>query len=606
MIKRVVLIVALLMASAEATAGQHRPESFGAVVGAGQSAEVRAANYTAMKACVDSAAAANVSISLPAATIEIDVPNNGSSASSTLKIKRDLQIIGADRRLSKLMFGPEAPTYGYSGFYAGPNTRVLFKNCTIEGPNDPGPKTKFNCLTYAILQTGLSYTSTGGRVYDTPGELRLDNVTIAGEWYTSIQGAHGDVPLVLINCDITGYTQCVTWSASFNAGKKLYAKNTYFHDAGLPGKGHLIYLSPCVSFEIDNCRFAGNFRYAIHHYGSARLAPKFARLSNSKFESTCADGIETTSTGLTEITNCTFETTRRAIALKGDTTIQGCTFNNGTGVTTYDIHSGVRVNISGSKFNGGGVITSVWRDCEWRITECEFVGKGSGSIAIANGAAGTQVHVDNCRFSGTWTRGIRISGGSYFVTNCSFAGTYAEAAIVYDDSKGEVDLLKVDNCTFKDAGRSLWAQSGASGKVTGSGNYFAARMPEVKLVRGDSAASAPDAGPGMYQKLELRKGRSPDRLTSAATLQPSFNYDSYRVSGTARINSIKLGGSDEVNRMCAGRLELVADGAWSLGEGGNIKPIATGARRVGEVVTLVHHPDAGFWVEVKNETRSRL
>jgi hypothetical protein len=598
MIQRTLIIVALLAAGAEVSAAQHRPESFGVVVGAGQPSAARAANYTAMKACIDAAVAANSSVLLPAATIEIDVPNNGSAASSTFKIKRNLSVVGADRRLSRLKFGPEAPTYDYSGFYVLPNTWVSFKNCTIEGPSDPGPKGKFNRLTYAILQTGMSYGASGAKVYDTPGELRLEGVNIAGEWYTSIQGAHGDVPLVLIDCDITGYTQCVTWSATFNFGKRLYAKNTYFHDAGLPGKGHLVYISPCVSFEIDNCRFGGNYRYAIHHYGSGRLRPKFARLSNSKFESTCADGIETANAGLTEITNCTFDNKRRAVSFKGNTTIQGCTFNNGSIATTYDIHSNVKITISGSKFNGGGVITSVWRDCTWNISDCDFIGTGAHSIGVANGAPGTQIHIDKCRFSGTWKRGIRAGGGSFLVTNSSFEGNYTEAAVIYDDTTGDVAELNVSNCTFKNAGRSIWAQNGASGKIKGKDNYFASRMPEVKLAGNNETTHLSESGMGMYQSLQLRKAASPDKLASNNVLGPSFNYDSYRVTGTARINSIKLGGRDDVTRMCAGRLQLVAEGRWSLGDAGNIKPLTTGARKAGEVVTLVYDPQTGFWVEV--------
>lgn len=586
MIKQTVMLLALLMAGAGVSAAQHRPESFGVVVGAGQSEAVRAANFTAMKACIDGAAATGASVLLPANTIEIDVPNNGSSAASTFKIKRSLKIVGADRRLSKLKFGPEAPTYDYSGFYVGPNTWVSFKNCTIEGPSDPGPKGKFNRLTYAILQTGMSYGSSGAKIYDTPGELRLENVAIEGEWFTSIQGAHGDVPLVLIDCDITGYTQCVTWSATFNSGKRLYAKNTYFHDAGLPRKGHLVYISPCVSFEIDSCRFGGTFRFAIHHYGSGRLSPKFARLTNCKFESTCAEGIETTNAGFTEIINCTFDTKRRAVALKGDTTIKDCTFNNGTGVNTYDIYSNVRINIIRCKFNGGGIVTSVWRDCTWNISDCDFVGRGAHSIGVANGAPGTQIHIDKCRFSGELRRGIVAAGGSYSVTNCSFQGSYSEAAVIYDDTSGDVEQLSVENCSFDTTGRSMWARSGASDKISGSGNFF--------------AASQPIARTGMYQRLQLRKGASPNKLASAATLTTSFNYDSYRVTGTASINHIKLGGSDDVTRMCAGRLELVAEGGWSLAEGGNIKPLTTGARRVGAVVTLVRDPQAGFWVELAN------
>jgi len=39
-----------------------------------------------------------------------------------------------------------------------------------------------------------------------------------------------------------------------------------------------------------------------------------------------------------------------------------------------------------------------------------------------------------------------------------------------------------------------------------------------------------------------------------------------------------------------------------LGEGGNIKPLSRGPRSVGEVIRLVHDPQAGFWVEVKDES----
>jgi hypothetical protein len=389
----------------------------------------------------------------------------------------------------------------------------------------------------------------------------------------------------------------VAWFASFNNGKSLRAKKTFFHDAGLgenlqdPVKGHLVYLSPPVSFDIDNCKFAGNLRYAIHHFGGSPLPTQFAILKNSTFESTCADGIETTDTGFTEITNCTFNNSRRAVAFKGDTTIQDCTFN-GTIVTTFDRHSNVRITISRSKFNGGGIITSTWPDCTWNISDCDFIGKDSGTIGIANGAPGTQTNVDRCRFSGDMRRGIVAAGGSYRVSNCRFGGSYAEAAVIYDDTSGEVEQLTVNGCSFELTGRSIWGKNGASGKVSGSGNFFSTSQPIAKA--------------GMYQGLELRKADSPERLASGNVLEPSFNYDSYRVTGALKINSIKLGGRDEVTRMCSGRLQLVAEGGWSLGDGGNIKPLTTGARRVGEVVTLLHDPQAGFWVEVKDESGRKL
>jgi hypothetical protein len=310
---------------------------------------------------------------------------------------------------------------------------------------------------------------------------------------------------------------------------------------------------------------------------------------------------------LTEIVNCTFETKRRAVAFKGNTIIRDCTFNNGTWVATYDIHTGVKITITRSRFNGGGVITSVWRDCQWEITDCEFAGGGPGRIGIANGAAGTSIKIDKCRFSGSWKRGIRAAGGSFFITNTDFQGAYAEGAIVYDDSSGDIGQLIVDKCTFKNTGRSIWAQNGSSGKIKGSNNFFAARLPEARRpARNNNTTDPAVAVQDMYQGLELRQGAAPEALVSGEVIAPSFNFDRYRVTGAGRITSIKIGGSEDVTRMCAGRLVLVAEGGWALSEGGNIRPLTVGARKVGEVVTLVRDAQAGLWVEVRNETGRKL
>lgn len=593
MFKQAVVTIALMILVSETCAAQHRPESFGVVVGSGQPEAVRAANYTAMKACIESAMAANQPIVLPAGTIEIDVPNRGSLEASALRITGNLKITGDGLRSTILKFGPESPAYRYSAFYVGPRTDVYFKNFTIEGPADPGPNGEFNAGTCGIRQVGSS-SGPSGTINDNPGRIRLKKVALAGEFYTGIMGDHGDVSLELTKCDITAYVQCVAWFASSNTGKSLLANSTYFHDAGLgadledPVKGHLVYLSPCVSFDINKCRFGGNFRYAIHHYGSSVLSPKFVRLSNSEFEASCADGIETTNTGFTEIISCTFDNKRRGVSLKGNTSIQDSTFNCSTGVTTYDNHSEVRVDITHCKFNSPAVavITSVWPDSVWNISDCDFTGRGSGSIGVANGASGTQITLANCRFSGDWKRGIYAAAGSYLLSNSDFDGSYSEAAVTYDDTAGVIGQMVVNNCRFNNAGRSIWAVNGASGKLTGDNNYFTGRQPNAKA--------------GMYQRLQFRKASSPENLASADTLTPNFNYHSYRVTGDSRINNVKLGGSDEITRMCAGRLQLVARGAWSLADTGNIRPLSTGARVKGEIVTLTHDPQTGIWVEVAN------
>jgi hypothetical protein len=529
-----------------------------------------------MNACLQAAQTTGQNVLLPAGTIEIDVPNRGTAAASTFKVLRNLQVLGVGPQLSKIKFGPESPPYEYSGFYVGPNTFVLFKDCTIAGPSNPGPNGENNRLTYAILQTGQS-----GPRYDTPGELRLHNVDVTGEWYTGIQGAHGDTLLELVDCDITGYTQAVHLSASYNYGKRLHARNTYFHDAGFVGKGHLLYLSPPVSFDIDNCRFGGNYRYAIHHYGSGALRPQYAILKNSLLESTCKDGIETTNTGLTQIINTVFNNRGRGVALKGDTLIQGCTFNPGSSLNTYDVHSNVTISIYQTRFNSAGITTSSWPNCVWNISGCDFSGTGSLS-AISSGALGSQFYIDNCRFTGSWRRGIMAMAGRYFVSNCSFQGTFLEGAIIYDDPTAVSAQVDVKNSTFSGTGPSIYAKNGASGKVTGSSNTFAGRQPEARV--------------GTFQLLQLGAQSSPNTIASASQISPHFNYSTYNVTGTTQIKNIMIGGNDVVNRMCSGRITLISNG-WSLANTGNIRPRSTAVRPRGASVVLIHNPQTDIWQE---------
>lgn len=575
----IVLMHFVICSAQQTTINGINPQSYGVVVGGGQPAAVKAANHAAMKACLQAAQTSSQAVILPAAVIEIDVPNNGNSAASTLKISRDLQVIGTDPMLSKLKFGPESPTYDYSGFYVGPSTNILFQDCIIEGPSNPGPNGEYNRLTYAILQTGQS-----GTRYDTPGELRLHNVKIKGEWYTSMQGAHGDALLELLDCDITGFTQCIQWSATYNYGKRLHATNTYFHDAGLPGKGHLIYASPPVSFDIENCRFGGNFRYAIHHYGSGTLRPQYAILRDSVLENTCSDGIETTNTGFTQIINTIFNNSGRGVILKGDTAVLGCTFNCMTGVTTYDNHSNVHVSITHCTFRtpSVAVITSVWPNCTWDISDSDFAGGGTGGSCVSSGAPGVQVSLRNCRFTGSWKRGLYASAGTYDVSGCTFQGTFGDAAVFYDDSSGQIGQMNVNNCSFQNTGRSVWAPAGASGKISGGGNSFAGRQPEGKA--------------GMFQLLQLGSRTAPSTIPSASQIAPHFNYNAYTVSGTAQINYIRVGSTEVINEMCGGRLTLISNG-WSLSNTGNIRPRSTARRPVGAVVVLVRNSLTNTWVE---------
>jgi hypothetical protein len=140
----------------------------------------------------------------------------------------------------------------------------------------------------------------------------------------------------------------------------------------------------------------------------------------------------------------------------------------------------------------------------------------------------------------------------------------------------------VKTSVFQQVGRSVWARSGLSGKVTGSGNTFASRQPEGKI--------------GLYQLLQLGNLASPTALSSASMIAPHFNYNVYTVNGTAQINYIKVGGTDVTDSMSAGRITLISKG-WSLSNSGNIRPRTTARRAVGALVVLAHDPATRLWIE---------
>jgi hypothetical protein len=569
------------------------PEAYGVVVGAGQPAAVRAANFTALNNCVQAAISSHQPVILPANTIEMDLPNLGCLDCSAIQVNGTLEIRGTDRALSKIKCGPESPTYHYSAFHAAPFSNLTITDSTIEGPANPGPNGYNNFLTTAIRQIGAVQDASGFR-YDCPGSVILQRVNIAGEFFNGIIGDHGDVLLELTDCDLTGYIQAVAWHAAFNTGKRVIARNTYFHDAGLTAtaadpkpRGHLFYPSPCVSLDLDNCRFGGNHNFAIHHYGSSNLAPQFVKINNCTFESTCHDAIETTGSGFTEITNCTFNNANRGVTLKGPALVTDSVFNGPTGVSTFDSHSNYQLSILRCRFErvtGVGIATTFWSQCNWTVLDCSFSGASPSAIAIGDGGIGSNMYLSNCTFSGTWGRGIHAVFGNYFLNGCTFSGSYSAAAVQHEDYSGTVNQIQVDNCNFLNTGQSVWGYLGASGVISGSGNQFSVNQPMTST-----------AG---YHRLKFRRAVAPNTLTSGSMLAPNFNYDSYRVSGSAAINNIRVGGMNEVDRMCSDRLVLIADGSWSLTNTGNIRPLHTGARAVGSTATLIHDPQTNIWSEV--------
>jgi hypothetical protein len=583
-----------------------RPETYGVVIGAGQPASVRRANFYAFQACVDDAVSGKRSIVLPPDTIEIDVPNLGSFWGSGVRVSRDkgrrLTVTGAEQNLSRIKCGPNAPSYEYALFIAGPDTSLYLNDLTIEGPSDPGGVDTNVRNTAAISQIGFTQTASGGIDVNHVGEVRLNRVTIKGEFATSIQGNHGDTLLDLVDSDIAGYINGVAWYGPRNTNKRLHARNTYFHDAGFMTptgpRGHLVYCHPNVSIDFENCRFGGAMRSSIHHYGSSSLPPQYARIIRCTFDDTCLYGAETTNTGSTLIMGCVFNVRNQGLTLKGEADIIDCTFQCPAGIAYFEGKPNFRLNVSGCRFYTPSGAISLRPDASngiYRISDSVFQSDVSSTVMIGGGTGNdgtflaSSVYVENCTFGGAGAyRAIKGSRGSYYITGCRFSGPLT--AVQQDDTNGLLDRIEVTGCNFENTGPTIWAYSGGVGKTHGRSNYFApnSRQPEANL----------SANPAMYANVELREQLSPASVASTSTLCVHFNYKTWHVTGAARIDNIRAGCASQNNRMASGPVVLIADGSWSLGNAGNIRPLTTGPRSAGAAVTLVHNPQTDIWSEV--------
>jgi hypothetical protein len=613
MLRQIIITAALVLACAPVSFSQESvelqkkvktldPTSFGVVVGANQTASVRRANFYALQACADVAVSKKRIIVLPPDTIEIDVPNLGSFWGSGINISRakgkKLTVRGAGQNLSRIKCGPNAPRYEFALFISNPDTSLTLENFTIEGPSDPGGSGVNVYNTAAVSQVGYYQTSAGIDVNHT-GEVRIHSVTITGKWATSIQGNHGDTLLEIVDSDITGYINCVGYFGALNTNKRFHAVNTYFHDSGFVDsggpRGHLVYCHPNVSIDIENCRFGGAMRSSIHHYGNSKLPPQYARVVGCTFDNTCLYGVETSNTGSTLIKDCVFNVKNQGVTAKKEVDVIDCTFQCPNGIGFFEGGVDFRLNVTACRFYTNVGAISLRPDVSnavYRISDSIFQSDSVRTIMIAGGTgnegtrAASSVYIEGCTFGGAGAyRAIAAQRGNYYISNSKFSG--ALNAIQQNDDYGLLERIEVTGCTFENTGQSIWAYSGGPGKMFGWNNYFAPN------------ARQPEAHGSLYAHIKPRKQVSPTPLSSAATLRPNFNYDTYHVSGVTRVINVQMGGSESSNRMFSGELQLIADGRWSLGDTGNIKPLTTAARVVGSAVVLRYNPEQGYWLEIE-------
>jgi len=570
-------------------------ESRGVVVGAGQSQATRLANRTSLQTAVNDAAG-GVLYARGVIEVEFDAANPRINVSSSM------HIIGAGVGWGQTTFKafPDSAGFSFSLFRIAAGVEVVFANFTLQGPAISADHATLS--TYAIEHMGTS------------GDLKLYSVKITGKVTNGISLGGGTAPgtylTEIVGCDLEAAYEVLTGSASDAIiGKAVHVRDTTFRNIPdvTTNQYHLVYLNPNIAVWFSHCRFLNtptNAGYAIHHHGTATLPADYAVYEKCFFGSGLlgAGAIRASNTTISEIIAPTFRNASGGgLAVRLQTAgvlVRGGFFYC---AKAFDVIAGAAtpvVRIHGAHLECTG---STWIDCKyagstWIIRDCTL--KTPAGVSVSNAFIASEnddlnLTVEECLLigGGTETRvGIDVFKGKVVIRRNVFEGAFtngAQAAIFF--AGGTLTSLVIDGNDFSGmtAGRAINANHAAgadSGKIRGKDNIFGTSVPFCNTA-------------GTYHLIEPRTGVNPVTIASAATLQPSLNYEVQHVTGNTTIDNIKFGNSDTQTRMMAGRLTLIMDGTAAFSAAGNIKAKTGAARAVDEVVTVIRDPRTDFWYE---------
>jgi len=463
----------------------------------------------------------------------------------------------------------------------------------------------------------LSQTYAHTAIWKLPGDgdLTLDGVRISGGWRHAVDDGAGNHVTRLTSSDLQGScVTCAVWGArdGVRYEKAFLARDCDFRPAG----EHHVYIHPNVAFDMQDCRHYGASWFSFHNFGTDPLTkdvpPAYARISRAYFES-CVVGIRTGGAidpdgkaTTYQIVDSVFRNVGAAVELHNPARIASCTFVDCTsGVGTAGSDRASAVTIDGCTFQTekkaietgpAASPTAAWNvaqctfeklgqgplidhgrqtypdgppaeeqpDYPLRFTQCSFIAKDSTAEI---GSISKTTTFDGCDFHGSWASGMTVA--NYKVTtrialrSCRSLIPKEQATLV--STNGATDLLGFE--------------------LVGGENEIAGWLAVLPPFHGD---------------LALGRMTGAD-ITSAEKIEVTWSADTYRVNGPATIEYIWVNDHDSTTRAASGVLTLIAQDGWALADTGNISPIHTGARNVGELVRLRRDPFADRWVEIGDD-----
>lgn len=450
---------------------------------------------SAIRAAVESGTGA---IYFPTGAYRVQLTGAEPGVTDRITIPADLKIQGAGRGVTTIHFDSPSSDLAWSGFRVAADFNLEINDLTLRGP-DVGTNVSSSLIYREGPRAGVAYDAV----------IRLHRVELAGEAGNAIVGGSGTLSpwtgslgLELEDCDVTAWMQAVSWFCGYTDGNALHylhARRTRFHDAGLTieenpkqtGRplGHLIYVHPNTSLDIQDCHFDNAQRYAIHWYGQSPIgSPRYARIAHCDF----GPGVEGTAILTTDrigtttlITDCTFQNQGDAVQTRSAVTARGCVFAQQGNVlsalsayTNAEERAATVVNIENSTIEGGD-ITQPFPEHGSSVTVRGCVFRGDSRV-VNNGTGSSVLKVIDCVDEAIASKWIMAYSGQVVVQGNTIKGHHIAGAISFNTAQSltvlDNDFLGEDDSTVRTRAFHTYSKTPIDQTIlVGSGNTYRAK-----------------------------------------------------------------------------------------------------------------------------------
>jgi len=540
----------------------------------------------------------NKAYHIPAGTYRADIED----VTPIMNITAPITVYGDGMGSTIIKFLPDdTPAGTYEGAtFKNDNTseKATIRDITLYGPS-----------TYTGELRAISIYG-GDTTY--LGDVDIINVHVDNYPQVAVQIGTGRRTVTIDGCVLQAYDFIINHSSNPTYDNYLHVYRTKFLETKATADTiHMMYINPGVSCLFEDCEFGilpSTGGYVFHYYGSGGSTarpPYYSIFRNCLFKSTLESSSYAPLRGSDfiplEVRGCTFLTNSGGVqVLAGGGIIDDCVFECDGGVTTRSITcEDGDLFVTNCKFYnkstttaGGGVSANVYDGSTYRVSvsNSDFIGC---ALAVEITDGNHIVTVNNCIFDTTVSYPdtrvhISIDADYAVISNCIFRGNDLRDGAVQAAGIDADSLFIVLGCIFETSyaeARTIWARYAP---VYAYDNIFI-------------GTGYPTYGEGSHIS-HIHPGRAtyPSAVASASNVVlPSYNHDTYHISGTTTINTIYLFSIYTSFAVLDGvHVYLIADGAWSLSTAGNIIPLHTGARVANSVVHLVYDATNEKWYEI--------